>query len=122
MTLQVIALPTDEFERWRVAQAAPATAPVDAAGQRGRAVFEARHCNACHAVRGLVEGTGFGPDLTHIGSRKHIGAGTLPLNRDTLARWIAETQHLKPGARMPASPDLDAAALADLAAFLEGLK
>jgi cytochrome c oxidase subunit 2 len=122
MTLQVIALPADEFERWRAAQAAPATAPADAAAQRGRAFFEARHCNACHAVRGLVEGTGFGPDLTHIGSRKHIGAGTLPMNRDTLARWIGDTQHLKPGARMPASPDLDAAALADLAAFLEGLK
>jgi cytochrome c oxidase subunit II len=122
MTLHVVALPPDEYDRWRAAQAAPAVEPTDAAARRGRALFEARHCNACHAVRGLVEGTGYGPDLTHVGSRRHLGAGLLPLNRDTLARWIADTQHLKPGARMPASPDLDAASLADLAAFLEGLK
>lgn len=122
MTLQVIALPAEEFERWRVAQSASAIAPLDAAAQRGRALFEARRCNACHTVRGLVEGTGFGPDLTHVGSRRRLGAGTLPLNRETLAHWIADTQHLKPGARMPASPELDAQALSDLAAFLEGLK
>jgi cytochrome c oxidase subunit 2 len=122
MTLQVIALEPDEYDRWLAAQAMPATVPTEAAAQRGRALFEARRCNACHAVRGLVEGTGFGPDLTHVGSRSKLGAGTLPMDRESLVRWIGDTQHVKPGVRMPASSDLDAASLADLAAFLEGLK
>jgi cytochrome c oxidase subunit II len=122
MTLHVVALPPAEFERWLSAQLAPATAPTEDAARRGLALFEARRCQACHAVRGLVEGTGYGPDLTHIGSRQHLGAGTLPRGRESLLRWIADTQHVKPGVRMPASPDLDASSLADLAAFLEGLK
>ena len=46
----------DEFERWLRAQAAPAAAPRGAAAERGRAVFEAQRCAACHAVRGLFDG------------------------------------------------------------------
>jgi cytochrome c oxidase subunit 2 len=122
MTVLVIVEPADVFERWLRAQAAPAVAPSGAEAERGRAVFEAQRCAGCHTVRGLFVGGNGGPDLTHVGSRSFLGAGTLPADAPGFARWIAGVQHLKPGARMPSYDRLDAGALQALAAFLEQLK
>jgi cytochrome c oxidase subunit 2 len=122
MALHVVAQAPAEFERWLSAQMQPAAAPADPSAKQGLQVFVQQRCNACHTVRGLAEGTRLGPDLTHVGSRLHIGAGTLPMHRDNLARWVADIQRLKPGARMPAFGDLDAESLRALAAFLEQLK
>ena len=63
-----------------------------------------------------------GPDLTHVGSRLHIAAGTLRNHRGTLAGWIADPQSIKPGAKMPAASDMDGATLRELASWLEQLK
>jgi len=102
--------------------AAPEPAP---AGERGRRAFEAARCTACHSVRGLDAQPGQGapaaPDLTHIGSRATIAAGTLPMNRAMLAAWIADPQSIKPGARMP-SASISAESVNDIAAWLESLK
>jgi cytochrome c oxidase subunit 2 len=122
MTLQVVVDPPDRFERWLRAQAAPALAPQGAEAERGRAVFEAQRCAGCHAVRGLFDGGAGGPDLTHVGSRAFIGAGSVPADAAGFARWVAGVQHLKPGARMPSYDRLDAASLHALATFLEQLK
>ena len=62
------------------------------------------------------------PDLTHVASRLYIGAGELPVQADSFRRWVADIQHIKPGARMPGFDHLDQEALAALAAFLDGLK
>lgn len=102
----------------------------------GRKAFAAQRCAACHVVRegarmaGAGAGSGgvpgeqatLGPDLTHVGSRLYIGAGTLPNSRAALAAWIANPHSVKPGVRMPAGADMDAATLAALAAYLEQLK
>jgi len=122
MTLLVVVEPAEAFERWLRAQAAPAVAPRGAEAERGRAVFEAQRCAGCHTVRGLFAGGNGGPDLTHVGSREFLGAGTVPADAPGFARWIAGVQHLKPGARMPSYDRLDAGALHALAAFLEQLK
>ena len=122
MTVQVIVEPAEAFERWLRAQAAPAAAARGAEAERGRAVFEAQRCAGCHTVRGLFVGGPGGPDLTHVGSRAFLGAGTVPADADGFARWIAGVQHLKPGARMPSYDRLDGASLHALAAFLEQLK
>lgn len=63
-----------------------------------------------------------GPDLTHVGSRLYIGAGTLRNGQGALAAWIADPHVAKPGVRMPASADMDGATLRALAAYLEQLK
>jgi cytochrome c oxidase subunit 2 len=68
-------------------------------------------------ARGVV-----GPDLTHIGSRVSIGAGILPNNAETLMRWIARTDHVKPAVIMPAFGMLPQKDLQALARYLEGLK
>jgi len=98
--------------------------------EAGRRAFVAQRCGACHVVRGVSEGVagrpagegGVGPDLTHVGSRLYIGAGTLRNDRGALAAWIANPHSFKPGVRMPASADMDGATLQALAAYLEHLK
>lgn len=122
MALHVVAVAPDEFDRWLAAQAAPAMAPSGAAAQRGQRLFTELRCNACHAVRGIAQAARNAPDLTHVASRLYIGAGELPVRGDNFRRWIADIQHIKPGARMPSYDHLDQDALAALAAFLDGLK
>ena len=77
--------------------------PPDAAARaRGRTLFLANGCGACHTVRGTAATARSGPDLTHVGSRAVASrAGTFPNNAGTLAGWIATAQHLKPGNLMP---------------------
>jgi hypothetical protein len=41
------------------------------------------------------------PELTHVASRLTLAAGTLPNGRGHLAGWIANSQSIKPGNRMP---------------------
>jgi cytochrome c oxidase subunit 2 len=62
-----------------------------------------------------------GPDLTHLASRHYIAAGALPRNRDTLAAWIIDPEHIKPGARMPPSK-LQTNEVELLVSYLQGLK
>ena len=122
MALHVVASAPAEFDAWLAAQARPAAVPGSALLVQGQQTFMAQRCNACHTVRGVAEDSRLGPDLTHVGSRLYLAAGTLPNQRGNMAHWIADTQGVKPGARMPSSPDIDAATLNALAAWLEHLK
>lgn len=122
MAIHVVAHPPAEFDAWLAAQARPAAAPNSALVERGRAAFLAQRCNACHTVRGVAEEGRLGPDLTHVGSRLYLGAGTLLNQPGAMAHWVAHTQTVKPGARMPSSTDMDADTLKALAAYLEHLK
>ena len=124
MALHVVAHTPQEFAAWLARQAQPAAPPANALLTRGRDAFIANRCSACHTVRGMQGDMGarLGPDLTHIGSRMHIAAGTLRNHRGTLAGWIADPQAIKPGARMPASADIDGETLRALATYLESLK
>lgn len=122
MALHVVAHAPADFDAWLAAQARPASVPDSALLERGKAAFLAQRCNACHTVRGVAEEGKLGPDLTHVGSRLYLGAGTLPNQSGAMAHWVAHTQDVKPGARMPSSNDMDADTLAALAAWLEHLK
>ncbi|MGG7604575.1 cytochrome c oxidase subunit II [Massilia sp. BKSP1R2A-1] len=122
MALHVVASTPQEFEAWLARQALPA-APADSTVlAKGREAFLQQRCQACHTIRGVAEGARLGPDLTHVGSRMHIGAGTLRTHRNTLQGWIADPQAAKPGVFMPGSQDLDRATLQALATYLEHLK
>ncbi|GAB3472780.1 cytochrome c oxidase subunit II [Polaromonas eurypsychrophila] len=122
MAIHVVAHAPADFDAWLAAQALPAAVPIGALVERGRAVFLAQRCNACHTVRGVAEEGKLGPDLTHVGSRLYLGAGTLLNQSGAMAHWVAHTQELKPGARMPSSADMDTGTLQALAAYLEHLK
>ena len=118
----VVAHEPAAFEQRLAQLAAPAAAPAAAEAQRGAQVFDASGCGACHAIRGTEANGLAGPDLTHIGSRRSLGAGILPNNRGALGGWIADSQEIKPGNRMPPYHVLSGSDLLALTAYLEGLK
>lgn len=122
MAFDVLAVDAAGFAPWRAAQAEGAREPPTPFLQRGRDLFRSGGCGSCHAVRGTEASGTFGPDLTHVGSRRTIGAGQLPNNIGTLAGWIANTQHIKPGVRMPSYGMLSGEDLRALAGYVESLK
>jgi cytochrome c oxidase subunit 2 len=119
MLLRVYVHPRAEFDRWVAAQHEPAVA--DAAAAAGRRVFETTACINCHAVRGTVANGRFGPDLTHLMSRETLVAGAARMNREALHAWIADPDHVKPGALMPAMK-LDAPEIDQLVDYLVTLR
>ncbi|WP_420565156.1 cytochrome c oxidase subunit II [Thalassobaculum sp.] len=122
MAFPVVVLPPQEFEAWLAKERADAAEPADAAAARGREVFLAEGCGACHAVRGTPARGRLGPDLTHVGGRRTIGAGTLPASAEAFGQWLARTDHIKPDVRMPTYRDLPEQDLLDLATYLKGLR
>lgn len=121
MGFAVVAHTPESFARWRAARLAPPAPPDPAAGE-GAALFLSSGCGACHTIRGTAANGIAGPDLSHVGMRRTLGAGILPNNRGTLAGWIADSQTIKPGNRMPNYKQLSPEELNALAAYLEGLK
>src|SRR3954452_20849279 len=101
MAFTVRALPPEEFSKWRDHQNQPAAAPNDPLGTQGEQLFRGKGCGLCHSIRGTLAGGQSAPDLTHIASRDTIAAGTLPQTPGTLAAWISDPQHIKPGNLMP---------------------
>jgi cytochrome c oxidase subunit 2 len=122
MALHVVAESPEAYEQWLQSQNRPADSPRDAIVARGAQVFVEQRCTACHTVRGIGPLATIGPDLTHVGSRLHLAAGTLPMSTAALRDWIAHPQRAKPGARMPSYERLDDDALHALAAFLAQLR
>lgn len=121
MALRVVALPPDEFEAWlerhrqpRLVTAAPALA-------RGEEVFFRASCHTCHTIRDTRADGTLGPDLTHLGSRLTLGAGTIENTREHLAEWISDPQGVKPGNLMPHTP-LPPADLEALVEYLTSLR
>jgi cytochrome c oxidase subunit 2 len=85
----------------------------------GQALFMMNGCAACHRVAGTAANGLSGPDLTHLSRRLSLGAGVLPNNRGTLIGWIADSQAIKPGNRMPSYDLLSAQEIAAIAAWLD---
>ena len=110
------------------ASRAAAQVPVErqAAGRDDRPdglrLFIATGCGACHRIAGTVAGGEIGPDLTHLASRETIGANLLPLSAENLHAWIARTQELKPGVRMPSFGMLPEAEMDAIVSYLMTLK
>ena len=121
MAFVVVAVPPARFEAWLDEQRRPAAAPANARQRAGQDVFLQSPCVLCHAVRGTPAAATVGPDLTHLASRRTIGAGILPNTRGHLAGWILDAQHVKPGSFMP-SIDLEGDRLHVLLDYLESLR
>jgi cytochrome c oxidase subunit 2 len=122
MAFYVVAEMPQAFERWLANERSSASEPGIPFLQTGKALFIASGCGACHAIRGTEAVGTIGPDLTHVGSRRSIGAGMFPNNVGTLAGWIASAQHLKPGNKMPSFDVLKGEELRAVAGYLESLK
>ena len=118
MGFVVVAHPPAEFDAWLTARRARAAAALG----DGAALFRATGCAACHRIAGTDANRTAGPDLTHVGSRRSLGAGILPNNPGTMMGWIGDSQAIKPGNRMPPYKMLSAQELTTLAAYLEAQK
>jgi cytochrome c oxidase subunit 2 len=121
MAFFVVAETPQEFEHWKQAQIQAAPDPNDPVKKRGQDVFLQNTCVMCHTIRGTIAGSRVGPDLTHVAGRMSLAAGTLPNSRGNLAAWIADSQHIKPGNRMPPNP-LPSEDLQSLLTYLESLQ
>ncbi|RIK40435.1 MAG: cytochrome c oxidase subunit II [Chloroflexi bacterium] len=122
MRFLVVAEPEADYAAWLAAQQQPAAEPADAQAQQGLRVFLEADCIECHTIRGTNATGDLGPDLTHLVSRHTLGAGMLANNRGNLGGWIADPQHIKPGALMPPAQDLTGPDLQALLAYLATLK
>lgn len=122
MAFRVVVQEPAEFEAWLTAQRAPAATGLGGAAAQGADGFLRNGCGACHTVRGTPAAGTVGPDLTHVGSRLSLAAGTLPNDATAFSRWIARTGELKPSVHMPAFGMLPSAEIEALAAYLEALQ
>jgi cytochrome c oxidase subunit 2 len=122
MSFYVVVEEKTAFDRWLTNQKAPARPLSEPVSMRGQELFVANGCGACHTIRGTQARGVLGPDLTHVGGRLSLGAGMLPNNAETLLRWIARTEQVKPGVLMPAFGMLPNEDLKALAAYMEALK
>jgi cytochrome c oxidase subunit 2 len=121
MALDVVAEPEADFQGWLDAMRQPASDPRDAAPHKGRDVFMQARCATCHTVRGTDAAGQVAPDLTHLATRRTLGAGTLPNTPEHLADWIRDSQRVKPGNPMPPNP-LTTDEIAALVAYLDTLR
>lgn len=121
MAFNVVAEPMDRFQGWLEEQRKPAVEPDSDASRRGRDAFLQSPCGTCHAVAGTEAGSRIGPDLTHVGSRLTIAAGTLPNTREHLRQWVFNPTTIRPGVRMPPN-SLSADQLDDVVSYLRSLR
>lgn len=122
MGFVVVAHAPEDYGRWVAARRAPAPAAATPSAVRGQQLFASAGCGACHRIAGTDANGLAGPDLSHVASRRSLGAGILPNNRGTMIGWIGDSQSLKPGNRMPPYKLLPGADLQAIADYLEGLK
>jgi len=121
MALTVVVHPRADFAAWLTESRSPAATPNDSSAKAGERVFLAGACSSCHAITGTPAFATLGPNLTHLASRRTLGAGTLANTRGNLGGWIVDPQSIKPGVHMPSNA-LAAKDLRDLLDYLQTLK
>jgi cytochrome c oxidase subunit 2 len=121
MRIRVFAQSPEDFSAWIAHQRQPASPPSTALAAKGAEVFKEKNCVNCHSIAGLMTKGLVAPDLTHVGSRTTLAAGTLPNTPENLAKWLKNPQSVKKGALMP-DIGLNTDQIKYLTAYLEGLK
>ncbi|HME88856.1 MAG TPA: cytochrome c oxidase subunit II [Chthoniobacterales bacterium] len=102
MRILLVAEEPSKFEQWQQAQLRPSQAPTGDGAAKGLALFRNSTCINCHAIHGVAGADSrVAPDLTHVASRKQLGAGILENSPENMRQWLKNPQHIKPGALMP---------------------
>ena len=78
---------------------------------KGREIYDAQGCSACHVLRGI--GTAAGPDLTRVG---------VPRDAEWLKRFLKDPAKVRPGSPMPPYDGLPEEELDALTKYLASLK
>ena len=119
MEMRVVAQPRAQFESWLRREGTPLAA--SATSGSGLELFLSSGCANCHTIQGTPAQADVGPDLTHVGSRTTLAAGTIPNDSAHLGAWLRDPQKVKPGTKMPKLP-LSQSDISGLVKYLEGLK
>lgn len=106
MRFQAIVLPQDRYDAWaKVAQTPPEV--TTALEKHGQELFMSKTCFTCHAIEGTTAKGLVGPNLTNLGNRRMLAAGTLPNTPEGLKEWLRDSvdskppyQKVKPGSLM----------------------
>ncbi len=122
MAFEVIAHEPEDFQRWLEERKQAMAAARNTIGSDGEKLFFQHGCHSCHAISGTEAISNIGPDLTHLGDRRMLGAAVIPNDRGNLAGWISDPQSMKPGNLMPATymPPEDLHALVDHLLSIDG--
>jgi cytochrome c oxidase subunit II len=118
MSFDVIIQSQEEFDLWLANLGKPA----DETFAQGIQAFLKHGCSGCHAIRGTQADGVVGPDLTHFGGRRSIGATMLRNTPENLRHWIEDTHIAKPGVQMPAFTALEQDELDTLVTYLGSLR
>jgi cytochrome c oxidase subunit 2 len=130
MNFIVVVQTQDDFNSWLRGQQQPAMSVTTglspeqiALVNQGAQTILTQACAGCHTIRGLpnYEVGKVGPDLTHVGSREYLAAGTIENTPENMARWIRNPQDIKPDTKMP-TLGLDDQTIAQITAYLQSLK
>ncbi|MBX7110912.1 MAG: cytochrome c oxidase subunit II [Dehalococcoidia bacterium] len=127
MRFRVFVQAPADFDNWMSDQKKDSTSATGDLASEGEQLFAQSACIGCHTVRGTSAQGKVGPDLTHVGSRTTVAAGTLENNAQNLARWIRNSADVKPGSKMPpqgasAGGTLTDDQIAAIAAYLLSLR
>jgi cytochrome c oxidase subunit II len=110
MLLRVTVDSAEDFDAWVRGQQQHAIQ--DETVLAGKRIFETTACINCHAIGGTVANGRYGPDLTHLMSRRTLASGAAANTTANLRLWIENPEAIKPGSLMPAmklnDADLDA--------------
>ena len=98
MLIRVISENEDDFDSWVASQKLPASETPTKL--HGKEVFLSLACVNCHNVQGVSMVGGFGPDLTHLMSRKTIASGAAKNTAENLRAWLQNPDSIKEGALM----------------------
>ena len=105
---------------------APTPTPFADPAARGQVTFIRKGCVSCHVIGGVPQAKGLtGPNLTYLGSRTTLAAGTMPNTPENLRLWLRDPGAIKPGNLMAAAIKpgvLSEQEISDLVAYLEGMK
>jgi cytochrome c oxidase subunit II len=121
MKLMIVAQTEEEFAAWLERQQSIPPPPEDELAIEGQQVFLGSACVYCHTVEGTNASGDLGPDLTHLGSRRTLGAGILEYSLGNVGLWVLDSHDYKPGNLMPPM-DLTDEELAQLLAYLKTLE
>jgi cytochrome c oxidase subunit 2 len=122
MRILVVADEPSKFDEWERAQLQPGRTPTSDAATKGLALFQTSTCINCHAIRGVTGADArVAPDLTHVASRRQLGAGIVENTPANMRGWLKNPQHIKPGVFMPDFNFTDQE-LDQLGAYLETLR
>ena len=110
-----------DFIKWWDHQLQPAPMPTTPLAMAGYKYVTSGPCSACHNIGGTPARGQIAPDLTHLASRRSIGAGAIPMSEGNLYGWVEDPQSVKPGNHMP-TIGLEPDQLHAVVAYLETLK